>query len=302
MTLIATLVTNEIVTMVSDRLLTKGGRPYDDKSNKAVVVCSHMGYGYTGRAFIDSKRADDWLVDVLAQTKMGRITDVFEYVAERASEDFAKMPGSRTTKAHAFVVAGWAEQGERGPHRPFVGTISNALDDDWAMSGHVADSFKVRWVAFRDTGEPQIYWLGQPVPRAIQVDTRRTLRKRLTKGDGTRVAVRILVESVRRVAKDNDWVGADLMAVSIPREAVGKKNYMTVSAKDLFPVDSVGSQYFFANDDEGCRYQPHYLACVNGQFMPITHGVISFGENDCDELAGTKFPRLQEETTTPKQP
>jgi len=279
MTLIASVVTSDFVAQVSDRRLTKDGKPFDDEVNKAVVVCSHMAFGYSGLAYLSQKRVDDWLVEVLLQTKIGRISDIFHHVIGEAKKELAVIPLSATDKRLAILVTGWVQANKGGRYVPFISTITNALDENWEWKEKADNDFICRLHRFDDLNENEVevYWLGVHVPQQIREETDRKIRKRLERGGGPRVAVHILANAIRKIAANNKLVNDDLMAVSIPLKAVGN-NFIEVSIKDIFPQDQVASQHFFSGEDEGVRYQPHYVACYKDSFFSITHGKIMTGE------------------------
>jgi len=59
---------------VSDRLVSKDGKPYDPLANKTVVFRATDGllvFGYTGSAYIGSKPTDTWIAEMLARTDLG---------------------------------------------------------------------------------------------------------------------------------------------------------------------------------------------------------------------------------------
>jgi hypothetical protein len=66
MTLVLSVATPAYSLQVSDRLVSKGGEPFDPLANKNVVVRATDGllvFGYTGLAFLDRMPTDTWIAD-----------------------------------------------------------------------------------------------------------------------------------------------------------------------------------------------------------------------------------------------
>jgi hypothetical protein len=278
MTLIGALATSDFVAQVSDRRLTLAGKPFDETANKSVVLCSHMAFGYSGLAVLGQERVDDWLVRVLLETKMGPISEIFLHVIAQANEAVSSL-GLQASKKHlAIIVTGWVQASRGEAYVPFIANISNGLDSNWRWMETARDEFTCQLLRLDDLDNKVValYWLGQPVPKRIEMRTRRSLRKRRKKGAGPRLAVQMLVDAIREVAANNAAVGSDLMAISVPLESVGS-NYIQVSLRDIFPEDQVASQYFFTGSDEGIRYVPHYVGCYKDEFFSITHAQVATG-------------------------
>lgn len=68
MTLVISVSTPAYALHVSDRLVSKGGRPHDPLANKTVVVRANDGLlviGYTGLAFREGLPTDNWIANVV---------------------------------------------------------------------------------------------------------------------------------------------------------------------------------------------------------------------------------------------
>ncbi len=66
MTLVLSVATPAYALQVSDRLVSKGGKPHDPLANKTVVLGATDGllvFGYTGLAFLDGMPTDTWIAD-----------------------------------------------------------------------------------------------------------------------------------------------------------------------------------------------------------------------------------------------
>jgi hypothetical protein len=276
-TLIGAIITQDFVAQVSDRRLTSAGKPFDEKANKSVVLCSHMAFGYSGLAQLGRERVDDWLVRVLLETRMGPISEIFLHIIAQANQAVSSLHLPSSKKHLAIIVTGWVQASKGGSYVPFIANISNGLNDKWEWTKNARDEFTCQLLKLDDFDEDEfVYWLGQSVPRNVENDTKRVIRKRRDKGAGPRLAVQVLVDAIRKVAANNEMVGSDLMAVAIPLKAVGS-NFIEVSLRDVFPEDQVACQYFFSGRDEGIRYMPHYIGCYKDSFFSITHGRVTTG-------------------------
>lgn len=73
MTLVISVSTPAYALHVSDRLVSKGGRPHDPLANKTVVVRASDGLlviGYTGLAFCDGRTTDSWIANVITNDEL----------------------------------------------------------------------------------------------------------------------------------------------------------------------------------------------------------------------------------------
>jgi hypothetical protein len=69
MTLVLSVATPTYVLHVSDRLVSKAGRPHDPLANKSVIFRAPDGLlvvGYTGAAFVGTVPTDTWIADALS--------------------------------------------------------------------------------------------------------------------------------------------------------------------------------------------------------------------------------------------
>ena len=127
MTLVLSVATPAYALHVSDRLVSKGGMPYDPLANKSVVFRATDGLlavGYTGAAFVGSVPTDTWIAQTLSgDSWTGDVGAVSfgEFAVRdvgaslrilcqrvRANDEFAALGGE-------FSAVGWQWQGNRTP-------------------------------------------------------------------------------------------------------------------------------------------------------------------------------------------
>ncbi|MGY4869797.1 hypothetical protein [Mycolicibacterium elephantis] len=219
MTLVQTLMTENLVILVADRRLTwPDGSVADDNFTKAVVWRDGFVAAFTGIARINrtaTKSTSEWIAEVLADCR-----DFDQGVAtlkQRASERVAaltKWPDVRL----GIVLAGFDFR-----RYPRFTMVSNFLPGGpypvdptefgtYAINRMVGP--KVR-STFATVGATLEDWqegvLGRAVPR--------TLGQR----DGITRAARIMVALQRKVADAQPTVGRDAMCVVVPRERSGMR-------------------------------------------------------------------------------
>jgi len=76
MTLILGQASRDYVLQVTDRLVTKGNRPFDPLANKNIVYCARnalVAIGFTGIAFLGDIPTDQWIVEQLTGTSLTEI-------------------------------------------------------------------------------------------------------------------------------------------------------------------------------------------------------------------------------------
>lgn len=222
MTLIQTLMFDDLVIQVSDRRLTQGrtGAVVDDEYTKLVCWNCNFSIGFTGLARIDRaqrKSTSEWIAETVCDYR------VFEHgvagLAAAASERIGKLPKAWPDRRLAMVVAGFD-----GRDDPLVAEISNFVIGGPMPADPI--NFNVKY-GHRLSGQSVGYhvagasltekWqhqlLTQRVPRALKKP----------KPEGITYAVKLMVEVQRSVAKTNTTVGTDAMAVTIPRTTFGEQ-------------------------------------------------------------------------------
>jgi hypothetical protein len=221
-----TFVRGDVVTHVADRLVSRGGAPWDPESNKTVIFTGDLGVGvisYSGAAFIGPRHTDELIAsavagenveDALADSAivMGgarAIPDVGQValrVARRLERegDAAQVPELLLPQ---FVAAGWKWRLRR-PNmavgiEPFAfvavrrqGRGKYAIADQW-------------------NGRDPRAAIVVPVPRGwIPNSVGKGLVQRLS-GAAPESVTALLIEATREAARSAPAIGTDVMAITI---------------------------------------------------------------------------------------
>jgi hypothetical protein len=130
MTLVLSVLTQDIVVQVSDRHITdlRTGALLEDSRNKATVWCGILGLAYSGLANIgtNGEDTDAWLADAIIDCK--NLDDLVIHFREVATKRFAEfgVPTDRTR--HAFAGVGWGKYRGQGEFQPLQIHVANALN------------------------------------------------------------------------------------------------------------------------------------------------------------------------------
>src|SRR5579864_383907 len=227
MTLVLTCLTPRYVLQVADRRLTiRTPQPpgsvevVDDHRNKVVVLGNSMAFSFSGLAEIGPENTDSWLARRLAETN--NPNDGLKNIQRAATDYFRILPISKAAKRQAFVAAAWTRN-KHGTLEPGLITISNALDANSNWLQEAKDEFEIDCVGLGLTSQfgvcPPI---GAAVPDAYIHDLRRNGRACVERNVHPLEIIRLLVETIRRVANDDSSVGRSLLAVILPKAAVDR--------------------------------------------------------------------------------
>ncbi|ARV80833.1 MULTISPECIES: hypothetical protein [Mycobacterium] len=268
MTLIQTLITDDLIIQVADRRLTNAatGMLVDDQYTKLVCWNFNFSIGFTGLARIDRaqrRSTSEWIAETICD--YGLFEDGVAALARVASERVGKLPKAWPDKRLGILVAGFD-----GRTDPLVAEIAN-FEAGGPMPGDPTNftvkrvsRLQGRAVGYRITGAGltekwQHQMLIQRVPRAL----------RKPKPEGVTYAVKLMVAVQRSIAKTNSRVGTDAMAVTIPRTTFGERILAHLNGgRIMTKVDSniiggTGGPEFTYFDTEGFDYR---------QFGPHTAG------------------------------
>jgi hypothetical protein len=234
MTLILNCITREYVLQVSDRRLVNlvDGKPCKSDENKAVDFCGRMAFAYTGLANLPTPKpisTDLWLADALVGCTS--IPDAVEAIRIKATNCFTKFKTpSVEWKRHAFVGIGWIQFAYFEPVMPAICLISNFHDKQLNELTIPLEEFN-SVIAVLDDSSPRdfiVVAIGQPVDRKIARQLNRNLSSCIKHSStvGPKSFLRYMVDAMRNVANSNEKVGRDLMAVSIPKQALTGSNYI----------------------------------------------------------------------------
>ncbi|MBI3960907.1 MAG: hypothetical protein HY328_19015 [Chloroflexi bacterium] len=234
------------------------GQVADDDRNKALVICNRLVMAYTGLAQITGSKTDEWLLDVVSKVIPYNPQRVCETVAERAAEEFRRVRLPSSKKRHAFLVSGWAKfNSQNAPLTPFVSAIANALDDQWHWVSEANDLFQVRTISLAD--RPFLLAaVGQPIDSDALKRLRRQVRNYTSRERGPEAYIQMLATAIRDTATSNRLVGRNLMAVSLPRTALGQDSGLSIPLAVPFQNRKALALYLPESGEETIRYAPNY--------------------------------------------
>ncbi len=227
-TMILSLITHTHVVQVSDRRLTQlladgSTAPYDDETNKATFFCDRAIFGYTGTAFVNGEKADQWLTIALQPTTTLRAA--FDKLASEATSAFQK-PAMRGQRL-AVGCVGWSDD-ERLGLVPFYSIVSNFIENGKALPVP-ADRFSVAGQKLPADRPFMIWSLGQDLDHAVARRLVRDLSKVVKRGLSAAAGLRLLVAAMRVSARTNPTIGRGIMANCLPRSAVGADEILMLS-------------------------------------------------------------------------
>jgi hypothetical protein len=246
MTLLATLVCDEFVMQVSDRRMSRGGKPVPGEWNKAVVWCNLASVAYTGNAFRDrrqTKPVDDWVAETIGPATS--VYELFGYLIHGAEAWLKRTPAIHR---QAFSLVGWAPHLD-GRFVPYAGLISNFHDERGDLRLTTREFSWVR-VARNDRPRRGTFHLARAGVTVTKEEFRSAFRgiKRLFRSDVDPArAADILTHLIRLIAKRELTVGADVMVTCIPKPS-GEAAASLVTARTGKPNLQVPT-FFYRRQD-----------------------------------------------------
>jgi hypothetical protein len=269
MTLIQTLFTRERIIQVADRRLTwPDGSVFDDEYTKLVCWNQRFTVAFTGIARMDRrlrKSTSEWIAEVLSDYT------IFENGAwalcRDAQDRVSRLPWSE--KKLAIVIAGFDER-----NVPLVAEVANF--DTWSNVVHNPNEFHIRSALVRPAHVTGTHAVGASMNSfELKLFTKyvpRVLRK--DQENGHNRAIKLLVENQRRIHKQDERVGEDAQAVTIPRKVPAHGIVMSNLDGTDIPAQQTSFVYL---DKRGFRYK---------QCGPL----MSHGGWVIDEFEGTADP------------
>lgn len=235
MTLIITVATRQKVIQASDRRLTRpDGSFFSDDANKAVCIGCKDAYfciGYTGLAFIEGMKTDEWLVESLMSIQAYKmdISSVTVALEKMLTVGFAS--SLKQYRSTTFVLAGYRNG------LPFAAIISNFEKEDVWPPSEAEDAFKshVWWMNKRSKSEIG-YWISingtrQAVSRSLLRRFKRLIQNGYFRKSPSEVIGDQLVALIREAAQEprfGQYIGRNCMAVTMsvnPNEGFVCKYY-----------------------------------------------------------------------------
>ncbi len=279
MTQVITAITNDYVLLVADRRLTYdvSGQLADDNACKLVSLCNVCGIGYTGLAEIERIPTHEWIAMALAAEHCSDPSTASRILAARATIAFSR---KHKIHKHTFVITGWAYFENLTGLRPFVGFITNTMNEAGQLLPKASNNFCARTKALHDAEELWLSVSGEPVLLERGNALERNLRKLIAKEISSKAALRFLVDEVIHTAGQVNTVGNKILALCIPRKAAQET------------IDSGTSPLLAAQPNEDtasfCYFEPTYSELQ--QFGPtVTCGGSAFTDVKTQNDASTNF-------------
>jgi hypothetical protein len=227
MTLILSCITEKYAIQVSDRRLTdRDGNLVDDYENKVTQYGNDIAFGFSGAAYIGNKRTYEWLADVLGSTQ--EPGQIFNEIARRATEAFVRIPSSNPMKRLAIAGVGWGKFTNDSPLVGIYVAISNSFERfEWLSKPK--DKFEISGVWLKDK-YLLLPPLGQSVPKRDWDRLNKNIRRCVDHNATPIEIVRLLGQTIRRVAKTNKTISQNLLAVVVPKESVGREEVLFMTS------------------------------------------------------------------------
>jgi hypothetical protein len=234
MTLILSLLTPWYVVQVADRRLTfvQTGRVAPHKTNKIVLFKNQMAFGYTGLADLGGG-TDGWLAKTFFDGPPD-LDGAVENLETKAADALSSVNLPPKHKIHAFGGVGWAEDGD--DLIPTFVRVSNFFREGKRLE-EASHSFNID-VYLCGSEQLRFFDTGVRVTTEEKKWINRRLRRAVVSEHSPWTCARILVESIRQVAKRNSLVGRDLLVVIIPKAAAKSDQIGTRSRAGPFEVIS----------------------------------------------------------------
>ena len=264
MTQVAVALDASNVVMVADRRLTNlsTGDLVDDETCKMVVQGRRLAWAYTGLANVKPAPRGEtglWLWERLTGRAARPVIDDLQRVRHEATQVFSRIAhlGPRA-KPHAFVAAGWDDEEEV----PFAASISNALLENQVWADRASKEFVIRRFRLEEGGRA-LFVYGQPpnaAGHAVLARAHHTLDGAAT---GEQVLA-ILIQFVRANASTNPAIGPGLLAIVLPRTAVGASGGFNLLSPNTDvggtqPAEGPIATYVPSGSEERKLYAPHYV-------------------------------------------
>lgn len=241
MTLILSCLTKNHAIQVSDRRITGlYGDLIDDYENKGIQYGALMAFAFSGPSHIGGLRTHIWIMNALAP--IDSLDQSVNHIAERATEEFRKIPYSAPFRKMAIAGVGWSSNFDNSEIMPTYITISNALDEG-RWTSVVKDHFEVAFFQFDEfTLLPPI---GQTVPDAEFEQLRKNISRCVEHGTNPLEIIRLLGETIRSVAKYNQTVSQNLLAIVVPKaSALDEEVFFATSIDPRANLPITGPSFF----------------------------------------------------------
>lgn len=208
----------------SDRRLVRGGKGWDDRTNKCVLLaCADgvMAITYSGLGYISDLQTDEWIAGVLdanAATKY-EMPFAIRVLEEASTEAFRRTPAIDRGAAHAVVLSGWRRVDSGW--MPWIAWVANHQIFDPVPD--VKDTFHHQ-VCTPEKGVTEerlgiIIAIGQD--RSIPRATWSSMTRRVAGERSATPLTQLLLHAFKEAASRNKAVGKSLMVAILPRPGTG---------------------------------------------------------------------------------
>lgn len=266
MTLIQTLVTDEVVIQVSDRRLTwPDGTVATDEYCKLVYWNGWFTVGFTGIARIDPQATEsvsEWIAKTVADYNV--LGEGIEAVAKDAANRINKLPWK--DKRLTIIFAGFAMIDAK--LRPLVFIVTNMEPDGSSKDQNVFEIY--------NSTPPTLPWstaVGARITPWHQRMLNQRIPRMLKQPNGVERALKLMVALQRYVAADQMrrdstkvTVGEDALCVVIPRNQVAPGTILTKVDGYELPEKSAAFEFF---PKGGFEFRKHGPLMASGGFVNV---------------------------------
>ena len=210
MTLILSCLTQEYAIQVSDKRITRLAdcSVIDEARNKGVQFCNQMVFGYSGPATIGNQNTDVWLTETLSERSS--LEDGLSLAMQQLTEMDLR-------KRLAFVGAGWAQFGETDEVSPLRITLSNALKPEGVWLPEPQSAFELDGITLKPTTKFDLISIGAHVSPEAMTDAKLAVKGIVDHSVSPIAIVKVLAETIRRVARHDNTVGETLLGMIAPK-------------------------------------------------------------------------------------
>jgi hypothetical protein len=287
MTLIQTLLSPTRILQVSDRRLTKGGKPVNDSTNKVVSWCAKFTVAFTGPAFMDLKQKNlptsEWIASTMAENGDGGgdVATVVEMLQASLNAKLAELP-STWDKRMTVTMSGFAKFSDLATNVPVCYSISNYErfeDGEVKIYPEHFPDFEVHVARYVGGSSQEVEFVYRTNGHQMDIEEMRLIRRllpRLFKDQNWDGIVRSMIHVQRRISERVDpkkaeyvsRVGLDAQVMSLPKLAdedpMGHTLLTDVSTTNLAD-DRPTFVYVPAAGFDGQVFGPHFVC--QGQAM-----------------------------------
>lgn len=224
MTQIIAVITQEFVTVVSDRRLSylnEDGSFKEIKTDnecKLVALCEHSCIAYTGLADLGGYATYEWITRTL---KNYRCIDGWHAGNILAKESQKCLKNINKSYSHmTFLITGWKNTNKG--LLPYTLRMSNAYNHDDSWNKTATDNFRYKLITLLSNELPESMVVGVPLKR----EQRRRIKSHLSKTTKRRTLPFATLEYLSKeiVNSKNIMVGDNVLGVTIPKNQIEEAN------------------------------------------------------------------------------